>query len=193
MTLGASGAGGSAEVESHMLFCVPLNRPFHQPASPCAQHEVVAPNNKRATVQWDTIEAAMETERDVICEILMRALIAFMPFCLKKVKISRAPETTGFHTKSTRYERKMIANNSRRGDTVHFAPLYMALCNFTRKSVFLQCENLTNESFTGSKPPNLPFGMRNVGITATEPGVETKEILKRVKPCSMRTAPLATR
>ena len=58
----------------------------------------------------------METERVVIWANLMRALIAFVPFCLKKVKISRAPETTGFHTKSTRYERKMIPDNSRRGD-----------------------------------------------------------------------------
>ena len=60
----------------------------------------------------DTLEEDKETDWVVMWANLMRALIAFMPFCLKKVKISRAPETTGFHTKSTRYERKMIPKNS---------------------------------------------------------------------------------
>ena len=63
-------------------------------------------------VQMDTLEEGKETDCVVMWANLMRALIAFMPFCLKKVKISRAPETTGFHTKSTRYERKMIPDNS---------------------------------------------------------------------------------
>jgi len=54
----------------------------------------------------------------------MRAADAFMPFCLKKVKISRAPEMTGFHTKSTRYERKMIPRNSWRGDWFISTPFY---------------------------------------------------------------------
>jgi hypothetical protein len=68
----------------------------------------------------------LETGRIVIWANLMRAQVVFMPFCMKKVKISRAPEVTGFHTKSARYERKMIPNNSRRVDWFN-SPLF---CGF---------------------------------------------------------------
>ena len=132
ITPGTSGAACSVADESHMLFCVPLNKFFHHPVSPCAKTEAFAPSTSKHTVQNALFLRLEKRQLAIIRTNLMRAFGAFMPFCLKKVKISRAPETTGFHTKSTRYERRMIPDNSRRGDWFISTPFYGINCVILR-------------------------------------------------------------
>ena len=132
ITLGTSGADCSVADESHMLFWVPLNKFFHHPVSPCAKTEALAPSASKHTAQNALFLRLEKRQMAIIRANLMRAFGAFMPFCLKKVKISRAPETTGFHTKSTRYERRMIPHNSRRGDWFISTPFYGINCVILR-------------------------------------------------------------
>jgi hypothetical protein len=118
--------------ESHTLFWVPLNKLFHHPASPCAKTEALAPSTSKHTLQNAFFLRLEERQLVNIRANLMQVFGAFMPFCLKKVKISHAPETTGFHTKSTRYERRMIPDNSRRGDWFISPPFYGINCVILR-------------------------------------------------------------
>ena len=70
------------------------------------------PPMQNTTVKKDTQKEKWKLEQLAIAANLMRAPDGYMPFCLKKVKNSRASEMTGFHTKSARYERKMMPDNS---------------------------------------------------------------------------------